>query len=77
MAEKSYVVPDCGCQIVLPSSMGWTEPKEGAIIYCPMHKAAPALLAALDKLTKITTGADARITAYAALKKARSQGTEA
>lgn len=45
MAEK------CGCVISASVTTGPQPLADLAIIYCPLHEAAPAMLAALDKLT--------------------------
>lgn len=37
----------CGCKLKVLERLGY------AIVYCPMHKAAPALLEALDELLKV------------------------
>ena len=46
IGPKSFadkVVNPCGCQLTVP-------PSEVSFTYCPMHKAAPEMLAALELL---------------------------
>ena len=64
---------DCGCQIYQGTLVPWTGP---SIIYCPMHKAAPEMLAALEGVY-IQGSADSWMAVRAAIAQAQAQEAKA